>query len=180
MTALPDLVVDRVGGELGSVSSWHLATFSGSEALGDPPPSSPDLSTYRWFHQTSCALSQPSNTPASRFDPEKCVAGFSNTTPDDDSSDAALRASTEPATVLARPTERRTRTRRSSGRRGHANVRRSGAGCFVQRCSTAVSVIPSCGGRPREAVDRVPLDHRPSPSWDWVPSRSRRRRRAAS
>ena len=119
MTALPDLVVNRVCGELGSVSSWCLSTLCGGQALGAPPPSSPDLDVSLVSPQTSCALlvapSQPFNTPASRFDPEKWIAGFGT-------SRRRFLHCTHPPTVLARPTERRARTRRSSGRRGLANV----------------------------------------------------------
>ena len=45
MTALRDLVVNRFGGELGSVSSWRLATLACGQAVGDLPPGSSDPST---------------------------------------------------------------------------------------------------------------------------------------
>ena len=76
------------------------------------------------------------------------------------------------------PTERRAGPKKLRTKRACKRAARS-AGCFVQRCST-VPVIPSCGRRPRGAVERVAAQGVPSPSWDWAPSHSQRRRRAAT
>src|SRR5213078_4763341 len=100
LTALRDLVVDCPGVELGSVRPWLLSALGRGEPLSDLPLCRWELSSYLWFHlKTSARLVvtrlQPSNTPASRFDPENVRAAAFYVISDADSSSSGLARSPE-------------------------------------------------------------------------------------